>query len=215
MHSINPYLRAFFKSNIPAQCNPVNHHILLAPTTECLLTARDGEANAAYADVASSEDFLASHVIRIPSPRGPAEGSVRDSKGKAKQYNTINGRTVVIKESFVYSNKGKDINSGFSNPLLKTKQVSRTSIKRNSSQTQSCILIVLIRINGYCIISQDLSSVRTNLSQLRQPSFQMRWRASDPQIESQNCRPKRVSQPHHLRAREMSKHSMTYSMAFL
>ena len=106
MHSINPYLRAFFKSNLPAQCNPVNHHILLVPTTECLLTARDGEANALYADIASSEDFLASHVIRISNPQGPVEGSVRDSKGKAKQYNTINGRTLVIKESFVYSNKG-------------------------------------------------------------------------------------------------------------
>ena len=106
MHSINPYLRAFFKSNLLTQCNPVNNHILLVPTTDCLLTGRDREANAIYADIASSEDFLASHVLRITDPQAPGEGNIRDSKGKAKQYNTINGRTVVVKESFVYSNKG-------------------------------------------------------------------------------------------------------------
>lgn len=33
-------------------------------------------------------------------------GNVRESKGKAKQYTTINARTVVIKDTFVYSNKG-------------------------------------------------------------------------------------------------------------
>lgn len=32
--------------------------------------------------------------------------SVRDSKGKAKQVTTVNGRTVIIKENSVYSNKG-------------------------------------------------------------------------------------------------------------
>lgn len=74
------------------------------PTTECLLTARDRESNSTYADLAGSEDFLASHVLRIPASSGPA--NVRDGKGKAKQYNTINGRTIVVKDSFVYSNKG-------------------------------------------------------------------------------------------------------------
>ena len=106
MHSINPFLRAFFKSNIPSQCNPISHHILLVPTTECLLTGRDRDANnATYADVASSEDFLSSHVLRISAPQA-GDGSFRDSRGKAKQYNTLNGRSVVVKESFVYSNKG-------------------------------------------------------------------------------------------------------------
>jgi hypothetical protein len=31
---------------------------------------------------------------------------MRESRGKAKQYTTINGRTVVVKDAFVYSNKG-------------------------------------------------------------------------------------------------------------
>jgi len=32
--------------------------------------------------------------------------SMRDSRGKAKQFSTVNGRTIVIKDAFVYSNKG-------------------------------------------------------------------------------------------------------------
>ena len=81
--------------------------ILLVPTTETLLTAKDRETNTLFADLAGSEEFLASHVLRIPpAAPGAAAGSVRDSRGKAKQFTTINGRTVVVKESFVYSNKG-------------------------------------------------------------------------------------------------------------
>ena len=134
MHSLNPFLRAFFRSTLPSQCNPVNHHvsrlltmfshphsiralltqsapqILLVPTTEVLLTSQDRETNTIYADLARSEDFLASHVLRIPAAPGAGKDkdapNVRDSRGKAKQFTTINGRTVVVKESFVYSNKG-------------------------------------------------------------------------------------------------------------
>ena len=80
------------------------------PTTEVLLTSKDRETNSTYADLASSEEFLASHVLRVLPLQGLGDskdvGSVRDSKGKAKQYTTVNGRTVVVKESFVYSNKG-------------------------------------------------------------------------------------------------------------
>ena len=106
MHSINPFLRAFFKSSLVTQCNPVVNHILLVPTTECLLTGRDREAGATYADIVSSEEFLASHIIRISASDQGGETNVRDNRGKAKQFNTINGRTVVVKESSVYSNKG-------------------------------------------------------------------------------------------------------------
>lgn len=80
--------------------------ILLVPTTECLLTGKDRETNSTFADLAGSEDFLASHVLRISGPTGPGSNNVRDSRGKAKQFNTVNGRTIVVKESFVYSNKG-------------------------------------------------------------------------------------------------------------
>lgn len=31
---------------------------------------------------------------------------MRESRGRAKQYSTLNGRTLVIKDSYVYSNKG-------------------------------------------------------------------------------------------------------------
>jgi len=81
------------------------------PTTEVLLTSRDSESGALYSDLAGSEEFLGSHVLRIPANQhGPAGGkdvpNMRESRGKAKQYTTVNGRTVVIKDAFVYSNKG-------------------------------------------------------------------------------------------------------------
>lgn len=129
MQPLNPYLRAFFRSALPAQCQPISHHVLLVPTTDVLLRSKDRETNTSYADLAGTEEFLASHVLRVPgggaplgnsgsgsgtgngggSGRGSAKdgvNSVRESKGKAKQYSTINGRTVVVKDSFVYSNKG-------------------------------------------------------------------------------------------------------------
>ncbi|KAF1989414.1 hypothetical protein K402DRAFT_452140 [Aulographum hederae CBS 113979] len=111
MHPLNPFLRAFFRSPLPAQCLPVQHYILLVPTTDVLLTTRDRETGATYADLASSEEFLASHVVRAPSSvvaPGLEKGasSFRDNRGKAKQYTTLNGRTVIIKDNFLYSNKG-------------------------------------------------------------------------------------------------------------
>lgn len=71
-----------------------------------LLTSRDRETNTLYADLAGTEDFLASHVISVSGEITTANGSVRDSRGKARQFTTVNGRTVMVKESFVYSNKG-------------------------------------------------------------------------------------------------------------
>ncbi|KAF2120474.1 hypothetical protein BDV96DRAFT_538625 [Lophiotrema nucula] len=108
---LNPFLRAFFRSTLPSQCSPVHHHVLLVPTTEVLLTSRDRDTNVPYADLSGSEEFLASHVLRVPGGVGPnnqvKDGtSFRESRGKAKQYSTANGRTVIIKDAFVYSNKG-------------------------------------------------------------------------------------------------------------
>ena len=86
--------------------------ILLVPTTEVLLTSRDRETNVFYADLASSEEFLSSHVLRVPGgvpPAGPAKdgaGTFRETRGKAKQYTTLNGRTVIVKDNFAYTNKG-------------------------------------------------------------------------------------------------------------
>ena len=85
--------------------------IILLPTTEVLLTHKDRDTGNALIDLVATEEFLASHVLRV-GEAGPSEGnkdagSVRDNRGKAKQFTTVNGRTVVVKESFVYSNKGK------------------------------------------------------------------------------------------------------------
>lgn len=79
------------------------------PTTDVLVHSRDRDTNSYLADLAGTEEFLASHVLRITGglPPGIKDGNgAREAKGKAKQYLTINARTVVIKDSFVYSNKG-------------------------------------------------------------------------------------------------------------
>ncbi|TAQ87089.1 hypothetical protein B7494_g4583 [Chlorociboria aeruginascens] len=111
MHPLNPFLSAFFQSALPSQCTPVHQHILLVPTTEVLLASRDLESGALYSNLAGSEEFLGSHVLRIPINHAGTTGgkdapNMRESRGKAKQYTTINGRTVVVKDNYVYSNKG-------------------------------------------------------------------------------------------------------------
>lgn len=108
---LNPFLRAFFRSALPSQCQPVQHHVLLVPTTEVLLGSRDKESNTSYVDLSGSEDFLASHVLRVPGGVGPNghvkdSGNFRETRGKAKQFTTANGRTVIVKDAFIYSNKG-------------------------------------------------------------------------------------------------------------
>lgn len=113
MQPLNPFLAAFFKpgSSVVAQCTPVHDYILLVPTTEFLLTSREVESGSPPADVVATDEFLGSHVLRIPGPVSvvggkDGVGNLREWRGKAKQYPTLNGRSVVIKDAFVYSNKG-------------------------------------------------------------------------------------------------------------
>ncbi|KAF8475731.1 hypothetical protein BDZ91DRAFT_689392 [Kalaharituber pfeilii] len=109
MPLLNPFLRAFFRSHLVSQCSPVQDHILLVPLTEVLTNTRDRESGTLYSDLAGQDEFLGSHVLRIPGGSVANAASIvgsRESRGKARQYTTINGRTVVIKDSWVYSNKG-------------------------------------------------------------------------------------------------------------
>ncbi|KAK1474850.1 hypothetical protein CTAM01_15809 [Colletotrichum tamarilloi] len=96
-----------------SECTPVHHHILLVPITDVLLTCREVESGSTFHELITSEEFLASHVLRIPAANTTsaaggkdAAQNLRELRGKAKQYQTINGRTVVIKDTHVYSNKG-------------------------------------------------------------------------------------------------------------
>lgn len=111
MKPLNPFLSAFFSSPVQSNCTPVHHHVLLVPLTDVLLTSRDTESGAALSEVVTSEDFLSSHVLRIPNPGGAgaakeATQNLREVRGKARQFSTINGKSVIIKDSFIYSNKG-------------------------------------------------------------------------------------------------------------
>ncbi|KAF3905465.1 hypothetical protein ABW20_dc0105705 [Dactylellina cionopaga] len=105
---LNPFLRAFFRSTIPSHCTPVSDFILLVPTTEVLQHSRDRETNQPYTELVLSEEFLGSHVLRAPKDdfNSATIINARESRGKARHYNTSNGRTVIIKESWVYTNKG-------------------------------------------------------------------------------------------------------------
>lgn len=114
MLPLNPFLAAFFRHGNPivAQATPVHHHVLLVPTTEFFLTSRETESGVSPSELVASEDFLSSHVLKIPSHgtvaggKDSGVGNLRELRGKARQYNTLNGRSVVIKDAFVYSNKG-------------------------------------------------------------------------------------------------------------
>jgi hypothetical protein len=66
----------------------------------------------------ASEDFLGSHVLRLPASTvadggGKHAAGAKDGRGKAKQYNTVNGKTVIIKETFIYSNRGAEQHAPF------------------------------------------------------------------------------------------------------
>jgi hypothetical protein len=113
MQPLNPFLSAFSKSSLAAQCVPVRQHILLVPITSVLLNARDAETGNPLSETIGSDEFLGSHVLRFTTQKpagaaGAKEGSqnLREMRGKAKVYTTVNGRSIVIKDNLVYSNKG-------------------------------------------------------------------------------------------------------------
>ncbi|OIW35411.1 hypothetical protein CONLIGDRAFT_566049 [Coniochaeta ligniaria NRRL 30616] len=112
MQPLNPFLSAFSKSPLAAQCVPVRQHILLVPLTSVLLAARDAETGAPLSDTVGSDEFLGSHVLRFTGQKAPGAGgkeggqNLREMRGKAKVYTTVNGRSIVIKDNLVYSNKG-------------------------------------------------------------------------------------------------------------
>ncbi|KAH8893696.1 hypothetical protein GQ53DRAFT_793278 [Thozetella sp. PMI_491] len=112
MQPLNPFLAAFSKSPLANQCQPTRLHILLVPCTDVILDSRDTETGAPLVDSIASDEFLGSHVIRLNAPKpGPAGAkeppqNLREVRGKTKVYNTVNGRSLVIKDNLVYSNKG-------------------------------------------------------------------------------------------------------------
>ena len=116
--------------------------ILLVPTTECLLFGRDRDSESSYTELSAIEDFLASHVVRTSGSWDlQGQGNVREARGKAKQLNTINGRTIIVKDSFVYSNKGAlSIFEAF-RISLNVLQGSGASINLRFSKTSSSIKI--------------------------------------------------------------------------
>jgi hypothetical protein len=112
MQPLNPFLSAFSRSPLAVQCVPVRQHILLVPLTSVLLASRDAETGIPLSDTVGSDEFLGSHVLRFTAQKGTGVGgrdgaqNLREMRGKAKVYTTVNGRSIVIKDNLVYSNKG-------------------------------------------------------------------------------------------------------------
>ncbi|KAJ9606767.1 hypothetical protein H2200_008776 [Cladophialophora chaetospira] len=106
MPVLNPFLRALFQSSVLGHALPSQNYVVLVPTTESVFYGQDRETNKRYTELVDDEDFLGSHILRISPMAVVKEGNVRDSRSKAKNYSTVNGRTIILKENTVYSNKG-------------------------------------------------------------------------------------------------------------
>lgn len=107
MPVLNPFLRALFQSSVLAQALPSQNYVLLVPTSESLLNGIDRETGRRYTEEVDDEDFLGSHILRISSTITTGKDSnIRDNRSKAKTYPTVTGRSVIIKDNNVYSNKG-------------------------------------------------------------------------------------------------------------
>jgi hypothetical protein len=86
-------------------------------------------------------------VLRVPAHNAATAGgkdvpNMRENRGKAKQYTTVNGRTVVVKDAYVYSNKGLFCHCKGVEMLTEIAQDSRHSIKHNLLGTQYGIRIL-------------------------------------------------------------------------
>jgi hypothetical protein len=107
------------------------------PTTDALLNSRDRESGRPYTELVRDEEFLGSHILRVSSGNGfggKEVHNIRENRGKAKSYTTVNGRTVIVKENMVYSNKGTvDLESSVATRLT-IQQASRTLRKLNCCQ---------------------------------------------------------------------------------
>ena len=106
MPVLNPFLRALFQSSVLGHALPSQNYVLLVPSAESLIYGLDKDSGKRYADQAEDEDFLGSHIIRVPPPPTGKESNIRDGRGKAKTYSSVNGRTVIIKDNVVFTNKG-------------------------------------------------------------------------------------------------------------
>lgn len=137
---LNPFLSAFLQSNLPAHCIPAHDHILLVPITETLIGTQDRESGTPYEDLVVLDEFLSSHILRIPVAAGAGDGIAvgsRDARGKARQFSTVNGRTVIVKDSWVYSKAGEYFPSPPLYPRIGIESVlTRNAGFRNPTQAQ-------------------------------------------------------------------------------
>ncbi|CCJ30395.1 unnamed protein product [Pneumocystis jirovecii] len=163
----------------------VHDVIILAPVAESL-QGIENETDIPWNETITS-DFIASHILKCSSGLGYG------LYGKTKQFTTINGKTVIIKNDFVYTDKGfssvrhakllydhlyysGDINRPpyliyfLDRPLLKSCFDSCTRIPKSLSVSKSFEKITNFQqiIRLYPLISQKVKQILTNsLKKLR------------------------------------------------
>lgn len=70
----------------------------------------DLESRKGYLNLVASEEFLESHVLKIPhedSDQDKDGQNPPDSKSKSNQISTFNGRSVIFKKNAVWTSKGE------------------------------------------------------------------------------------------------------------
>lgn len=106
MPILNPFLRALFQSSALSQALAAHSYVLLVPTTDSLVHAQDRDSGKRYSDLVDDEDFLGSHILRIQPEQDGKDKNIREGRGRAKSYTTVNSRTLIIKDNTIYTNKG-------------------------------------------------------------------------------------------------------------
>ncbi|KAK9241356.1 hypothetical protein V1525DRAFT_7924 [Lipomyces kononenkoae] len=103
---INPFLAALFhpapnssrSRDLNSALQSPRNYVILVPTTVSILYTIDQETSVSFSELCTHEEFLSSHIIKI--------GVSAKAIGRARVYWTLNGRSVVIKDDIVYTNKG-------------------------------------------------------------------------------------------------------------
>ncbi|KAG5519488.1 hypothetical protein PMAC_002115 [Pneumocystis sp. 'macacae'] len=139
----------------------VHDIIILAPVAESL-QGIENETDIPWNETISN-DFIASHILKCSS------GLEYGLYGKTKQFTTINGKTVIIKNDFVYTDKG-DINRSpylvyfLDRPLLKSCFDNYNRIPKSLSVSKSFENVISFQqiIKLYPLISQKVKQILTN-----------------------------------------------------
>ncbi|KAK9463731.1 uncharacterized protein V1516DRAFT_58352 [Lipomyces oligophaga] len=103
---VNPFLAALFypkpqtprSRDLATALQSPQSYALLVPVTPSILFTIDSETSIPFAELCTQDDFLSSHILKI--------GVSTKAIGRARVFWTLSGRSVVIRDDYIYTNKG-------------------------------------------------------------------------------------------------------------